>query len=69
MAVGFSAVGKLRKIYPTALLENFGHFHSIETAMSVATEWAEPFRDQCRNSHQHRTSAGNGPTGTKCHVI
>jgi hypothetical protein len=38
MAVGFSAVGELRKIYPTALLEIFGHFHSIETAMNVAPE-------------------------------
>jgi hypothetical protein len=38
MAVGFSGVSELRKIYPTAWLEIFIHFHSIETAMSVVGE-------------------------------
>jgi hypothetical protein len=69
MAIGFSAVGKVHKMQPIALLENFSHLHSIETSMSIVPEWVKPSRDQCRNSYQHRRSAGNVPTGKKVHVI
>jgi hypothetical protein len=38
MAVGFSAVGELCKIYLINALENFSHLSSMETAMSLVQE-------------------------------